>query len=234
MADSNEQVCAARQLLAGALHGVLSTHSQEHPGYPFGSVGPYVLDRSGLPVFLLSDLSQHTRNLAANPRCALTVMAESGPGDVQQRARLSAVGEVEACDARGVADRYFRYYPSSRMYFEELGFRFYRFRPLRFHWNGGFATARWFSPDRVVQANPLAAEEEQRIVEHMTIDHEDALRRYLQTAGYRVYTSPAVTMVGLDAEGMDLRQADRLFRVPLDRPIAGPAEAREVLVAMAS
>ena len=41
---------------------VLSTHSLEHPGYPFGSVVPYVLDQEGLPLLLLSRLPQHTKN----------------------------------------------------------------------------------------------------------------------------------------------------------------------------
>lgn len=53
--------------------GVLSTHSQAHPGYPFGSVVPYCLDNVGFPLLLLSHLAQHTRNLMAEPRCALTL-----------------------------------------------------------------------------------------------------------------------------------------------------------------
>jgi putative heme iron utilization protein len=41
-------------------------------------------------------------------------------------------------------------------------------------------------------------------------------------------------MLGIDAEGIDLRLGDRLLRVPLPRPIGSVAEAREVLVAMAA
>jgi putative heme iron utilization protein len=41
-------------------------------------------------------------------------------------------------------------------------------------------------------------------------------------------------MIGIDAEGIDVRVADRLRRIPLLRPIASPAEAREVLVEMAA
>jgi hypothetical protein len=37
---------SARQVLAGTFHGVLSTHSLEHAGCPFGSVLPYVLNQN--------------------------------------------------------------------------------------------------------------------------------------------------------------------------------------------
>ncbi|MBK5938318.1 pyridoxamine 5'-phosphate oxidase family protein [Halochromatium roseum] len=98
MTDPDQQAAAARQVLAGSFHGLLSTHSLELAGYPFGSVVPYVLDQEGRPLLLLSPLSQHTKNLEADSRCGLTVV-EEGEGDVQQRGRLSAVGKVTPCGA---------------------------------------------------------------------------------------------------------------------------------------
>lgn len=231
MDSGDEQAHAARQLFAGTWHGVLSTHSREHAGYPFGSVVPFVLDQAGLPLLLLSPLSQHTKNIDADPRCALTLV---GPGDqdVQQRPRLSAVGDMAAMDPPADAERYFGYFPQSRMYFEQLDFRFYGFRPSRFHWNGGFATARWFGVDRIVRANPLSREVQARIIAHMNQDHGDALRRYLRD---RATTDPTVTvaMLGIDAEGIDLRLDQCLQRVALPRAIRSAEQAREVLIELA-
>jgi putative heme iron utilization protein len=153
MQNGDEQARAARQVLAGTFHGVLSTHSLEQAGYPFGSVVPYVLDQGGVPLLLLSHLSQHTKNLDADGRCGLTVV-EEGTGDVQQRGRLSAVGDVTPCDPYGDSERYFRYFPHARMYFEQLRFRFYRFMPLRFHWNGGFAMV-WTAMNGLVAVRQL-------------------------------------------------------------------------------
>jgi putative heme iron utilization protein len=231
MQNSEEQASLARQLLAGAFQGVLSTHSREHAGYPFGSVVPYVLDQEGFPLLLLSHLSQHTRNVDTDPRCGLTLL-DRGDGNVQERARLSAIGDVAPRAAAADADRYFAYFPQSAFYFRELGFRFYRFTPQRFHWNGGFATARWFSVDRIVRANPLGREAQARIVAHMNQDHADTLRRYL--AG-RELSDPAavVSMVGIDAEGIDLRVQDQIHRVTLPREIGSAQEARDLLVEMA-
>jgi putative heme iron utilization protein len=232
MKTGDEQALAARQVLAGTLYGVLSTHSLEHAGYPFGSVVPYVLDQGGLPLLLLSHLSQHTKNLDADRRCGLTVI-EPGSGDVQERGRLSAVGDVAPSGAEADAQRYFRYFPHARMYFEQLAFRFYRFTPLRVHWNGGFATARWFAAGRIVRANPLGREEQARILDHMNRDHRDALRGYAATA-VALGETDAVTMLGIDAEGIDLAVEGRFLRIPLPRAIGSAAEAREVLVQMAA
>lgn len=230
MQSGDEQAQAAHQLLAGTYRAVLSTHSLDLEGYPFGSVVPYACGRDGLPLLLLSHLSQHTKNLVADARCGFTVV-EHGDGDVQQLARLSGLGRVVPCEENGDAGRYFAYFPQSRMYFEELNFHFFRFVPERFHWNGGFATARWFSPDRIVRTNPFDAATEQRICSHMNEDHADALRGYL---GARLAAdAEAVVMCGIDSEGMDLRSGDRLFRVPFERSIADAKDAREILVEMA-
>lgn len=223
----------ARDLLAGRFEAVISTHSVENPGYPFGSAVPYAIGHDGLPCLLLSHLSQHTHNLAADPRCGFTLVAE-GAGDLQQRGRLSAIGEISPIDLPASAERYFRYYPQSRFYHDELHFRFYRFHPARVHWNGGFATARWFSPDRVFTSNPLSADAEKAVVDHMSNDHGDALAGYLRRAGHRPEPGQPVVMSGIDAEGMDLRQGERLFRLRLARPIASREDARTVLMEMAT
>ncbi|KAA6183736.1 HugZ family protein [Thiohalocapsa marina] len=229
MSNSEEQAHAARHLLASAFECVLSTLSLESPGYPFGSVVPYVLGQGGLPLFLLSHLSQHTKNLDADPRCGLLV-AEAGDSDVQQRGRLSAVGNMHRIEPDEDAERYFAYFPRTRMYFEQLGFRFYRFTPMRFHWNGGFATARWFGLDRILRPNPLSREAQAQIVDHMNRDHRDKLRSYL---GAMATSVDAVEMLGIDAEGIDLRVDGRLHRIALPRTISSAAAAREMLVEMA-
>ena len=82
----------ARALLRETRHGALGTHSQTHPGFPFVSILPYVADLRGWPVFLVSGLAEHTRNLRADPRASFMV---AGVGeDVLTTPRVSLVGEV--------------------------------------------------------------------------------------------------------------------------------------------
>ena len=232
MQSGKEQARSAGALLAGAFQGVLSTHSTEREGYPFGSVVPYMRDQTGVPIMLLSHLSQHTKNLDANPRCGLTLL-ESGGGDVQQRARLSAIGDVSAIATTADTERYFDYFPQTRVYHDELGFRFYRFQPIRFHWNGGFATARWFDPSRILQTTPFSLEVTKQILGHMNRDHAEALRHYLRRIADDSPDRPVV-MVGIDGEGMDLRADEQLNRVHFPRNVKTPEEARALLVEMAA
>jgi len=221
----------ARDLLAGRFEGVLSTLTEEPPGQPFGSVVPYCLDHAGRPLLLLSHLAQHTGHLTAQPRCSLTVLAAGG-GDVQQRSRLTCLGQAHPVSAAEGA-RYLNHFPQGRLYLDELNFRCYRIEPERFHWNAGFATARWLGTDRVLRASPFDADREQAILDHMNADHPDALRRYLCTAGITVAADAEVILTGIDGEGLDLRVGEQLYRLPLCRTIDAPDQARQVLVDMA-
>ncbi len=55
--------------------GVLSTTgaAKAAAGFPLGSVVEYGVDSQGRPVFALSSLSGHTRDIRSDPRCSLTV-----------------------------------------------------------------------------------------------------------------------------------------------------------------
>ena len=231
--DAETQAARARQLLARRLHGVLSTLDAGRPDQPFGSVVPYCLGFDGAPLFLLSHLAQHSKNLLAHPRAALTVL-DAFRGDVQQSARLTGEGTVVAAeDDRDGADRYFRYFPQSRPYHAELGFRFFRFVPERWHFNSGFATARWFGNDRLLRANPFAGDPEAAILDHMNAHHCDALPRYLASAGKLFPLSAELRLCGVDGEGMDIAWGDTVERVAFAQGVDTPEALRALLVAMA-
>ena len=70
----------ARTLVYAGRIGSLSTLSRKQPGFPFGSVMPYGLDRLGHPTFLISTMAMHTQNVQADPRASLLV-TQPDPGD---------------------------------------------------------------------------------------------------------------------------------------------------------
>lgn len=224
----------ARALLLEAWQGVLSTHSKDMPGYPFGSVAPYCLDAAGRPLFLISELAQHTRNLRADPRCSFIVVA---PGeDIQANARLTLVGEcrplVDESDIAAAAARYYRYFPDSIDFHRIHDFRFFRLEPVRCRYIGGFGRIQWVDPAPVLLANPFAGEREADIVAHMNEDHADALAHYCRQTGLEPGDRP-LAMAGIDAEGIHLRLGAGIVRIAFPEPVATPAQAREVLVALA-
>ena len=63
MSKSAKQVKQARDLLLSQYQGVLSTHSVDVVGYPFGSVVPYCLNKAGEPIILISSIAQHFKNI---------------------------------------------------------------------------------------------------------------------------------------------------------------------------
>ena len=236
MADrpENEQPAwAARQLLSGRFFGVISTVSAEMPGYPFGSVVPYCLDAAGAPVLLLSHLSQHAKNLVHEPRAALTILGDFA-GDVQQAERLTAVGRIEPlADGGIVAERYFRYFPQSRFYFQALNFRFFGLMPERWHWNSGFATARWFGNDRILRPSPFAGEIEAGMVARMEADYRAALGQCLVAADVAPDEYADIRVCGIDGEGMDIGVGERVIRIPFARQVTTAGELLELLVELA-
>jgi putative heme iron utilization protein len=222
MTDTGESdaVRSARQLLSGRLRGTLATQSREHPGFPFGSLLPYSIGRDGWPLILISHLAKHTRNLEAVPQCCLTV-CESGQGDIQTLMRLTCLAVAEPLPdiPKALAERHFRYFPEGFLYYSELNFHFYRLRPVRIYFVGGFGSARWIGRDRLEMRNSFSFQEEKAVLELINDRFGKDLRRCFQAQGHpQGKDGTGVSAVGLDPQGLDLRLADRLLRLPFPEP----------------
>src|SRR5215470_4780558 len=202
MPSMSDQARTARMLLKRQSVGVLSTHSVDVEGYPFGSIAPYVLNYDGEPTMLISDIAQHTRNIKRDKRVSLTIFDQCAD-DPQASSRLTWIGNAEPVDPSDtkIRHRYLRYFPSSESYFEAHDFSLYRIRLRRARFIGGFGQIYWIEPDALLVKNPFR-ETERSIIEHMNQDHEQALFHYCNAvAGATVDT---ITMTGIDGEGFDL------------------------------
>lgn len=233
MADSDEIGAEARALLNRAYDGVLSTHSADMPGYPFGSVMPYCLDRAGVPVIYIASIAQHTRNIQADPKVSLIVF-DRGVGDVQTHGRLTLLADAQTVpeDDEDAAERYFSFFPDARRFHNTHSFAFYRLAPVRLRYIGGFGRIHWLSPEQALLLNPFGADEERAMVAHMNADHRQALHRYCETAGVAVEPGVEPAMVGIDGEGFQLRAGSRVLRFAFPAAVSTPAEVRAALVAM--
>lgn len=173
-----------RLLRLGAL-GALGTHSASVKGYPFVSNVPYVLDGCCRPLFLLSGLAEHTRNLLADPRASLLVL--EGEGGRLDQGRVTLLGRVLPATLDEAAQaRYLRYQPQAADYLALGDFRFFRMEPARARFIGGFGRMGW------VDACPPPAQLDSRTEARLL----DALGT-LAPAG--------VSVLGLDFEGLDVR-----------------------------
>lgn len=174
----------ARKLLRQGRSGALGSHSITVPGYPFVTLLPYVLDEACRPLFLLSGLAEHTRNLLADSRASF--LLADGEGSPLQQARLTLVGTVKPISlSEAAVARYLRYSPESSDYLALGDFRFFRMEPEKVRFIGGFARMGWAEATNPTAVLSAAAEQE-------------------LVATLEGLTPVGVSLLGLDFEGLDV------------------------------
>jgi len=224
----------ARALLLSEYQGILSTHSVDVDGYPFGSVVPYCLSHEGKPVILISSIAQHTKNILSDPKVSLTI-TEGNADDLQTVGRVTYIADAEklADDDSDSMERYYTYFPQSRGYHKTHDFNFYKLEPVRVRFIGGFGQIYWLEKDEFLLANPFSFDEEKGMNEHMNTDHVEAIKHYCHSYGIKYLKDDLPVMVGIDSEGFNLRCGSRLHRINFSEPVTSALEVRKTLVAMA-
>lgn len=200
----------ARELLHRCGSGSLGTVSLTMSGYPFVTLLPYVPDAEARPLFLLSDLAEHTRNLKRDPRASLMV---AEPSRVPLEApRITLLGDAEPVTlAPGAIDRFMRYLPDAASYLSLGDFRFYRLAVSRVRLVGGFARMGWIDAPALTPPVVLPLSRESECVR--------ALAEFVP-AQWKV--------LGVDVEGADLvDEAGDRRRIAFDAALREPAEILE-------
>ncbi|MCP5045691.1 MAG: DUF2470 domain-containing protein [bacterium] len=234
----NENARSALEFLHMQYSGVLSTHSTEVEGYPFGSLTPYCLDSGFNPVIFISDLAQHTKNIKANPKVCLTITEETDDNEKQAHARYTYIGDaIRVAEGSGsyeeVADRYFRYFPSSRGYLETHDFNFYRIHLVRGRYIDGFGKIFWITQSEWQHSNVFSSTEELAIVNHMNSEHPDSLRNYCSHyKNLEVHEDEPIVMTGIYQYGFDVIWKGHKLHFPVKEEIFDVLSARERLVEM--
>ncbi len=194
-------------------------------------------DMDASPLLLLSDLAQHTSNLAVDPRVSLLFEATAGYADPLAGPRLTLLGRAERCGEQDRAARFAARHPASAAYAGFADFHLYRVAIERGHLVAGFGRIAWVDGEHLrfaADASALAAAEPE-IVAHMNADHTDAVQLYARRLLGRA--GEGWSMTGIDPEGLDLRrQSDtgsETARLDFPEPALTPAAARRVLVWLA-
>ncbi|KAG0466890.1 hypothetical protein HPP92_018470 [Vanilla planifolia] len=129
-----------RTILDGSVRGILSTHSQDHVGYPSGSMVDFACFDDGSPLLAISSLAVHSKNLLANPRCSLLVAKD--PED-RTDIVITLMGDavvVSENDRESVRTAYLRRHPNA--FWVDFGdFCFFQINPKFVRYVTGVATA---------------------------------------------------------------------------------------------
>jgi heme iron utilization protein len=228
----------ARTLLELGRTGSLSTHSRKQPGFPFGSLLPYAMDTGGHPIFLISTMAMHTKNLQADSRASLLVTQPGVSGDPLAASRVTLVGnakpvaEAELATARAI---YLKRHPNSNQWVEFEDFSFYFLDVVDVYYIGGFGVMGWVPStdyDRA-QADPLL-DSAPEIIAHMNKDHADAL--VLLTRAATGINPQKARMTSVDRLGFQVHlqteAGSKVERLSFPRAVGSPVEARTALIEM--
>ena len=223
---------AAKKLLREGLSGALATLMPK-AGDPYCSLVNVAAAADGAPLFLLSTLAIHTKNLLADSRASL-MLDERKDGDPLEGARIMLMGVVERTEDTAARTRYLARHPEAEQFAGFKDFSFYRMELARIHLVAGFGRIVDLTPQDVLtdmSGADALMEAEAGAVAHMNSDHTDALRLYAT----KLLKAPDGDWrcTGCDPEGLDLRLGGTGLRLPFPQRVNSPGVLRAVLKQLA-
>lgn len=229
---------AVRDLLRGQDRAALATAlpvtgaALGESAWPYVSLVLVAVDHDLSPILLMSDLAEHSRAVASDPRVSLLFDGTGGLVRPLAGPRVSLLGRAAKTDDERVKRRFLRRHQDAETYAGFRDFNFYKVTPERAHLVGGFGRIRWIDAAELLVAAPLPdlVESEEGIVGHMNEDHADAVQLY--AAKLLGLPGTGWTMTGIDAEGIDLKLAGQAARVTFEVPLTAASQARKTLVSL--
>ena len=227
----------ARTLTEKMSTATLCTISERSDGCPYGSFVTYAI-HDGEPIFLISILAEHTKNLEAESRASLMV-SESGEGNPLALGRVTLLGKCEKLskdDDPSLKEVYLRRHPNASFYIDFEDFSFYKLKISEARYIGGFGRMSWVDgPDwENSEPDPLF-ESAGDIISHMNEDHEDAMVIICKEMSKAKDTTSA-TMTGIDRYGFEMSamtaEGPRPIRIGFENEATDSEEARKEIVAL--
>jgi putative heme iron utilization protein len=215
-----------RGLMRACERAALATVLAE--GSPYASLVLLALDLDATPLLLLSDLAEHSRNIARDPRFSLLIDGTGGLEDPLTGERASLTGRAETVSDGRLMARYIARHPSAARYAGFGDFRLYRLAVARAHLVAGFGRIRWLGWGEVRLGGDCSAlgAAEASIIAHMNADHAKAVNRIAGGGeGWR--------MTGIDPEGADFRRLGETARARFATDVRDAGAARSELVRLA-
>ncbi|MBF6353924.1 DUF2470 domain-containing protein [Nocardia higoensis] len=224
----------ARTVVASTNIATLASLSQD--GAPWASFVTYG-ELNGQPVLCVSRMAEHGRNLAADARASLSVVAPDAPSDPLAGTRVTLAGVVqrpEGEEAEQARAAHLAAVPAAEHYIDYSDFTLWVLRVRRVRWVGGYGRMDSASAEQYAAAQPdRIAPNAARAVAHLNDDHADALAAMARVLGGYPDATTALCERA-DRYGLDLRvQTPRgvaRTRVGYGEPIEEIGELRAATV----
>jgi putative heme iron utilization protein len=225
-----DQAGDARQLMRTAVKASLATLDHE-TGHPYVSLVLLATEPDASPIFLLSKLARHVKNLKQDARASVLF---DGTGDLDEPLsgdRLTVWGEVRPTTSGTARRRFLARHASAEGYVGFPDFSFYALDATAAHFIGGFG--RIFGVERSALLTDTTGaqgliEAESDIVAHMNSDHADAVGLYASVLAGKPEAD--WRMCGIDPAGIDLLHRTTAARINFPCVVRTPGEARKALI----
>ncbi len=204
-------------------------------GRPYAALVTTAFAADASPILLLSQLSEHARNLAVDPRVALLFETASRRRNPQTGPRVTVVGRIARSPDEADRRRFLARHPDAALYADFADFGFYRMTVERAHFVGGFARAHWIrGEDFVLSGSGPAAivAAEEGVLDHMNADHGEAVALYARVVLGR--RGSGWRLSGVDPDGIDLASKDATGRIDFGQVAQGVDDLRAALVSLAA
>jgi putative heme iron utilization protein len=208
----------ARRLLRAADRAALATslaggEEAAAGGWPYASLVLLACGHDAAPLLLISDLAEHSKNIADDPRVGLLIDGTAGRVDPLTGPRVTILGTAEKTDDAGLKARFVARHPSAALYADFPDFHLYRVTVARAHFVAGFGRIHWIEAAELFgNAGTSLSEVESGIVQQISGRPEMADRLAQLATGRRV---SGWQITGIDTEGIDLRREGSVARVEL-------------------
>lgn len=224
----------ARMIMRRALKASLAT-LETSTGHPYASLVTIATDVDGTPLFLISTLALHTKNLMSDARASLLFDGTDPTGDPLAGGRVTVMGRAVKTERPSARERFLARQEYARAYADFPDFAFYELIPERAHFIGGFGRIVDIKPaDLLIETSGaqdlIAAQTD--IVSHMNEDHSAAIELYAtELAGA---PGGPWRITGLDPEGFDIVCDGATRRLQFTEPVTGPDAARREFIRFAA
>lgn len=227
----------ARTIAASANVGTLATLTGD--GDPWASFVTYGL-LGGAPVLCVSNMAEHGRNLAHDPRASIAIVAPAAESDPLANARVTLAGVVERPVGEELAAAraaHLEAVAAAKYYIDYSDFSVWVLRVQRVRWVGGYGrmdstTGEAYAAAEPDPVTPRAA----GAIAHLNADHAESLVAMARNLGGYPDTTEAVC-TGADRYGLDLRvttgRGVAYTRVGYRAPISSYDELRAATVELA-
>ncbi|XP_010913737.1 uncharacterized protein [Elaeis guineensis] len=183
---------------------LMSRMHHQHAGYPCGSLVDFATDPMGHPVFSLSPLAIHTRNLLADSRCTLVVQIPGWSG--LSNARVTIFGDIFplSADQQEWAHQQFKAKHQQWTSQQWGNFYYYRMCNIRdIYFIGGFGTVAWVDVKEyeALQPDKIAIDGGEQNLKELNAMFSKSLKEILSIE----MELDDAAFISIDSKGTDIR-----------------------------